>query len=96
MISERTRNDATQKKETVMTNTHTLATFRAPIEVAVQRPLYDAIASLRSQATIFASRLFANFQHRRMMKRFERFSDYDLQDVGFERDWDGSIRPIVG
>jgi hypothetical protein len=77
-----------------MTNTHAYMAFRNPIQVALQRPLAEAVTSLRSKATSIASRLAAGFHHRRMMKRFERFSDHDLQDVGFERDWDGSLLPI--
>jgi hypothetical protein len=77
-----------------MTNTHANMAFHNPIQVAVQLPLADAITSLRAKATSIASRLASGFHHRRMMKRFERFSDHDLQDVGFERDWDGSLLPI--
>ena len=40
-----------------------------------------------------ATRLLAGLQRRWNMRRIERFSDHRLQDVGFERDWDGSIRP---
>ncbi|MBR2686229.1 MAG: DUF1127 domain-containing protein [Aquamicrobium sp.] len=38
--------------------------------------------------------LLVKLQHRRATKRFERFSTHRLQDLGFERDWDGSIQPF--
>jgi hypothetical protein len=55
----------------------------------------DAIGFLRDAATDLAARLFARFRHRWMMHTFARFSDRRLCDMGFERDWDGSIIPIV-
>ena len=38
--------------------------------------------------------MFGKLQYRQAMKRFARFSDHGLQDVGFEREWDGSIQPL--
>lgn len=35
--------------------------------------------------------LVAAIQERWRMRHFERFSSDRLQDIGFERDWDGSI-----
>jgi hypothetical protein len=54
---------------------------------------FDAIEPLRVAMAGCAARLFAGFQHRWTMQRIARFSDHRLQDMGFERDWDGSINP---
>ncbi len=55
--------------------------------------LADTIAALRYRLAAAANDLLDKLQHRQTMKRFERFSDHSLQDVGFERDWDNSIQP---
>ncbi|HEV2503707.1 MAG TPA: hypothetical protein VGV39_11565 [Mesorhizobium sp.] len=60
----------------------------------VSADLADAIAALRNRLSAAANDLAVKLQHRRTMKRFERFSGHGLQDVGFERDWDGSIQPF--
>lgn len=54
----------------------------------------DAIAALRNRIADAANDLFVKLQHRQTMKRFERFSGHGLQDVGFQREWDGSIQPL--
>ena len=77
-----------------MTNTHAFATVRTPLQAAVQRQFADVITSVRLAAATFTRKAIDSIQHRKVMKRFERFSDHDLQDVGFERDWDGSLLPI--
>lgn len=59
----------------------------------VSANLADAIAAARNRIAAAAKDLSVKLQHRQTMKRFERFSDHSLQDVGFERDWDGSIQP---
>ncbi|TPK55965.1 DUF1127 domain-containing protein [Mesorhizobium sp. B2-4-19] len=38
-----------------------------------------------------ATRSTAAFECRRVLRRISRFSDRRLQDIGLERDWDGSI-----
>jgi hypothetical protein len=53
-----------------------------------------AIEPLRIAVTGQAARLFAGLQHRRTMRRIAGFSDHRLQDMGFERDWDGSVIPM--
>ncbi|WP_292449959.1 hypothetical protein [Mesorhizobium sp.] len=58
---------------------------------ASQRTPMDAVVSLCRSAADLATRLFAGLQHRWTMQRIARFSDRRLQDMGFERDWDGSI-----
>lgn len=50
--------------------------------------------TLRNAATASASRLSAGVQHRWTMCTLDRFSDHRLHDLGFERDWDGTVIPI--
>lgn len=38
-----------------------------------------------------AMRSTAAFERRRVLRRISRLSDRRLQDIGLERDWDGSI-----
>lgn len=38
-----------------------------------------------------AMRTTAAFERRRTLRRISRLSDRRLQDIGLERDWDGSI-----
>ena len=80
-----------------MSIVHTSPHAREQMEPAsVPMPL-AAIESLRIAATARAADLFDRFRHRRVMHRIARFSDHRLRDLGFERDWDGSIIPrIVG
>lgn len=51
------------------------------------------IESLRVAVSGRAAHLFAGVQHRWTMQRIARFPDHRLQDMGFERDWDGSVIP---
>ncbi|GLS35705.1 hypothetical protein GCM10010869_12940 [Mesorhizobium tianshanense] len=60
----------------------------------VHSPL-EAFNALRNVATAFAARLTAGIQHRSTMRTLDRFSDRRLRDLGFERDWDGTVIPIV-
>lgn len=76
-----------------MSNIHAYLDACDRVAPASARTPMDAIDSLRVAATELAAHLFAGFQHRRAMHRIERFSDHRLRDIGFERDWDGSILP---
>ena len=38
-----------------------------------------------------AIRSTAAFERRRTLRRLSRLSDRRLRDIGFERDWDGSV-----
>jgi uncharacterized protein YjiS (DUF1127 family) len=53
----------------------------------------DAIVSLRAAATELTAGVVAGFLYRRTLRRIERFPDHRLHDMGFERDWDGSVIP---
>lgn len=63
------------------------------VATSVRSPL-PAITTLYVATVGLAGDLFARFQHRRTMRRIARFSDHRLHDMGFERDWDGSILPM--
>jgi hypothetical protein len=59
----------------------------------------SSLAAIRSALTVIAERaacLFANIQHVWTMQRIARFSTHRLQDIGFERDWDGSLIQASG
>ena len=60
-----------------------------------ERSPVDAIYALRDAATDLAARLVAGFRHRQTIRAIARFSGSRLHDVGFERDWDGAVIPIV-
>ncbi|WP_258119062.1 hypothetical protein [Mesorhizobium onobrychidis] len=74
-----------------MSNIHAYLDAFDRLEPASARLPIAAIESLRIAVTGQAARLFAGLQHRRTMQRIASFSDHRLQDMGFERDWDGSI-----
>ncbi|MBY5903831.1 DUF1127 domain-containing protein [Rhizobium leguminosarum] len=38
-----------------------------------------------------AKSLLLAFRYRLATRRIQRFSDHRLHDIGFERDWDGSV-----
>lgn len=47
--------------------------------------------SISAAMSGLALRTSAVVERRRMLRRVSRFSNHRLHDVGFERDWDGSI-----
>jgi hypothetical protein len=77
-----------------MSNIYALIDASDHAAVSMGRRVSRAIKSLRSKTTGIAVSLHAKIQHRQMLRRYERFSDHVLQDLGFERDWDRSILPI--
>ncbi len=56
------------------------------------RPI-NAIAALIGAARDLATRQVLVIRHRTDMRRLDRFSDHSLEDIGFERDWDGTVVP---
>lgn len=54
----------------------------------------DVIASLSGTVLAGVARLATEFGPRRS-RDLSQLSDHLLRDLGFERDWDGSINPIV-
>ena len=67
-----------------MTVAHTLD------DVCIPAAPMLSIPSLADLGAFFASPM-VRLQNRIAARRFERYSDHLLQDIGFERDWDGSI-----
>jgi hypothetical protein len=55
----------------------------------------NAIASLRCSALEAVSHLVAEFKRRHTQRAMARFPAHLLADMGFERDWDGSVVSIV-
>ncbi|MER9328710.1 DUF1127 domain-containing protein [Mesorhizobium sp. M0152] len=49
------------------------------------------LATVSAAVSGLAIRTSAAFERRRILSRLSRFSDRRLQDIGLERDWDGSI-----
>ena len=56
----------------------------------VYRPFGAAVA-LAVTARDRIGGLVAAMRHGAEMRRLDRFSDHTLQDIGFERDWDGTL-----
>jgi hypothetical protein len=67
-----------------MTNAHTLDDICIP---AASIPSMPNLASF----TAFFARPILELQTRIAVRRFERYSNHLLRDIGFERDWNGSI-----
>ena len=78
-----------------MSITHTEYNTRNRITLTQDLFPLSAIGSLRQAVRVLVASLVAAFERRLAMGRFARFSDHRLQDLGFERDWDGSIIPVT-
>jgi hypothetical protein len=63
------------------------------VELSPLRAGMTAIRSFGVAAKSEAVRVYDGFRHRRTMHRISRLSDHRLDDIGFERDWDGAILP---
>lgn len=51
-------------------------------------PTFQSITAAMSGLAMITSEAIGR---RRALRRVARFSDHRLHDIGFERDWDGSI-----
>ncbi|TIW89109.1 MAG: DUF1127 domain-containing protein [Mesorhizobium sp.] len=49
------------------------------------------LESISAAMSGLARRTSAVVERRRTLRRVARFSDHRLHDIGFERDWDGSL-----
>ncbi|WP_338811460.1 hypothetical protein V2V90_24390 (plasmid) [Agrobacterium leguminum] len=49
------------------------------------------LSTLLSAVTGISRRMRLCLRQRMASRRIERFSDHRLRDIGFERDWDGSM-----
>jgi uncharacterized protein YjiS (DUF1127 family) len=76
-----------KRKEHAVSTIHAYAETCTRIETLPMHRLADAFAAMRTGA----ARLVTRWQDRRTLQRLERVSDHDLADMGFERDWDGSV-----
>ena len=77
-----------------MSITHT-DQYRNRMELTKASPRCPPSHPSRRATSAGVTGLIAAFQHRLVMGCFARFSDHRLKDVGFERDWDGSIIPVT-
>ncbi|WP_353646558.1 hypothetical protein [Mesorhizobium sp. WSM2239] len=78
-----------------MSTLHAMGSTCNPAEMARVRSPLEAFNTLRNAATVFAVHLSASIQHRGTMRTLDRFCDRRLHDLGFERDWNGTIIRIV-
>ncbi|TDW25684.1 hypothetical protein EV128_117114 [Rhizobium azibense] len=54
-------------------------------------PVIDFILARFRAASRAAKAWPSGYRRRLAMRRIEHFSDHRLHDIGFERDWDGSV-----
>ncbi|MBB3656774.1 uncharacterized protein YjiS (DUF1127 family) [Rhizobium sp. BK650] len=74
-----------------MTISHTYDEARGCIApISLRRPIAD-MAGFIAAVGGRTARLFAALRQQWTMRQIARFSDHRLRDIGFERDWDGSI-----
>lgn len=78
-----------------MSLTHTEYSTRTGKSLTEGLLVSAAIISLGKGLSGLVARLTAAFAHRPGREHFARFSDYRLHDIGYERDWDGSIIPVT-
>ncbi|MEZ5777725.1 MAG: hypothetical protein R3E44_05120 [Paracoccaceae bacterium] len=78
-----------------MTITHTDTNVRDRMTLPHANIPLSEFTSFGDAARVRVARMAAAFERRLMMRRIARFSDHRLQDIGFERDWDGSINPVT-
>jgi len=74
---------------------HATLNASTAVEITHVRAPLEAFKALRTAVTAFATRLGTGIQHRWTMRTLDRFSDRRLHDLGFERDWDGTVIPIA-
>lgn len=54
----------------------------------------SVLMSLSARTTQLGFDLRSRLRGRQTARQLARFPDHRLQDIGFERDWDGSIIPL--
>ena len=74
-----------------MSTTHELRIDHRIGSVSI-RPVMDV---LRFRVKTRIAGLIAEVRRRRTLRNLDRFADRRLHDIGFERDWDGSVIPTV-
>lgn len=78
-----------------MSNRHASLSSLVTLEMGRIRFPLDGLIALRRAVMTFGNRLTTGMQQRWIMRRLGRFSDHRLRDIGFERDWDGTVLPII-
>lgn len=77
-----------------MSTIHTSLDTSEPPSLPSARGLLIAIDAVFATVRGSADALRAGLVRRRTMAHVARFSDHGLRDIGFERDWDGTIVPL--
>jgi hypothetical protein len=73
-----------------MRSAHAITATCAP-QSSFHSTIGTQLSALLSTATGISRRLQLMLRQHMTMRRIERFSDHRLHDIGFERDWDGSL-----
>lgn len=77
-----------------MSNIHAIADTSSHQGPAFITTALKMAAALRATIHTLALRIVASIEQRFLRRRLTRLSDHMLRDLGFERDWDGSIRSL--
>ena len=74
-----------------MSNLHAYADDHATLTIA---PSFGGIGRVRALITVLVSSIPAAIARRQTERFFARLPNHLLQDFGYERDWDGTIRSL--
>ena len=74
-----------------MSNHHAYADDHATINLV---PAFGGIGRVRGLIVALASSIQAAIERRQTQRFIARLPDHLLQDFGYERDWDGTIRSL--
>ena len=77
-----------------MSNIHATADASVHQVSSALTTVVDVTATLQATVRTVAMRIVAAIEQRFMQRRLTRLSNHMLRDLGFERDWDGTIRPL--
>lgn len=77
-----------------MSNIHAIAEASDHQTPAFITASVEAIAIVCATIRTLVLRIVASIEQRFLRRRLTRLSDHMLRDLGFERDWDGSIRSL--
>lgn len=74
-----------------MSNIHAMAPVAGCGEMTFFRKFTVGAEAHGAAVAGYVADCLARPRQRRTMRRFARFSDHRLHDIGLERDWDGSV-----
>ena len=74
-----------------MSNVHAYADNHIALNLA---PVFDGVGRVRPVIAALASSMRAAIERRRTQRYIATLPDHLLQDFGYERDWDGTIRSL--